>query len=89
MCLHQIVLRSSENKKQLCVRVMPVLIHAKAYSVIHSLVPGGSGLPEPSSKKPIKRGYAETWNAALKIDFREYVTNDFVTNYRNRVSSEE
>eukprot|EP00466_Bigelowiella_natans_P006717 jgi/Bigna1/69808/fgenesh1_pg.10_\ len=86
LALEQIVARTSQNKKQLAVRVLPVLIHPKAYEAIYQHVPGGNLLAPPTipSVRGLK-GYSETWN--LHLEFREYVTEDFVENYSKRMAN--
>jgi len=86
VALEQIVARTTQNKKQLAVRVLPVLIHPKAYEAIYEHVPGGKLLAAPStaSSRGLK-SYSDTWN--MHLEFRQYVTEDFVENYSKRVRS--
>mmetsp|Transcript_10983 Transcript_10983/g.16412 ORF Transcript_10983/g.16412 Transcript_10983/m.16412 type:complete len:466 (-) Transcript_10983:128-1525(-) len=81
LALEQIVSRATGNPKQLAVRVMPVLIHPQAYDVIRRYVPGGQHL-RPLSAGMLKN-FTEAWNSSL--GFRQYVTDDFVSNYSKRM----
>jgi len=86
MALHQIINRTAGNRKQLAVRVLPVLIHPKVYGIIYHHVPGGHLLPRPLTSINVRslKSYSETWNNHL--EFRQYVTEDFVENYSKRMS---